>query len=259
MGPMAQIMFKNIANHRRLPKSLPRAHQNLLARSVASLTPKIQHAGFDHLFAKLDEELAAINLIHLNIETYFGDEWFCPDQTTAIAVPFWLADQRLRSIERSFVGFVEGETEEEFLRLLRHEAGHCVEHAYRLSRRKDWRDVFGNPNITYEPEAVQTIPGAPDFVENLSGGYAQTHPEEDFAETFAVLIDPDSHWREVYRHRNGALRKLIYVETILKKYAEKTPRNVSKQKISNARRMRRSLESYYQDRLGTHVAYSTIQ
>ena len=246
---MKTTVIKNIANTSQGLKILPKAYRHLMAQSVASLTPKIQNAGFDALIAKLNHELAAKNLIHLNIETYFGDEWFCPDQTTAIAIPFWLADDRLRAIERTLVGFVEGETDEEFIRLLRHEAGHCVEHAYRLSRRKDWREVFGNPNIKYDPEFVATIPGAPDFVVNLSGGYAQTHPEEDFAETFAVVINPQSNYRKIYQSKSVALKKLVFVEKILAECAQKKPRALSSRKISNARRMKRSLESYYQTRL----------
>jgi Putative zinc-binding metallo-peptidase len=249
IASMKQIVVKNIANTSKGLKILPKAYRHLMAQSVASLTPKIQNAGFEALIAKLNDELAAKNLIHLNIETYFGDEWFCPDQSTAIAIPFWLADDRLRSIERTLIGFVEGETEDEFIRLLRHEAGHCVEHAYRLSRRKDWRETFGNPNIKYDPEFAATIPGAPDFVVNLSGGYAQTHPEEDFAETFAVVINPKSNYRKIYQSKSIALKKLIFVEKIIAECAQKKPRALASKKISNARRMRRSLESYYQTRL----------
>ena len=249
MGSMKQSVFKNNANAAPALKILPKAFRHLMLRSVASLTPKIQTAGFEALIAKLNRELAAKNLIHLNIKTYFGDEWFCPDQTTAIAIPFWLADDRLRSIERSLIGFVEGETDDEFMRLLRHEAGHCVEDAYHLSRRKDWRDLFGNPNIHYDPEFVTTIPGAPDFVTNLSGGYAQTHPEEDFAETFAVVINPKSNWRKRYQSKAVALKKLVFVEALIAECAEKKPRALSTKKIGNARLMRRSLESYYLTRL----------
>jgi len=185
-------VFKNSSETNKIGKKLPVRYRGLLGRPVSSLTPPIEHAGFDDRFARLDHELADKGFLHLNIERYFGDEWFCPEESTAIAIPFWLADERLMSIERAFAGFVEGETEEEFMRLLRHEAGHCVDHAYNLSRRTDWRDVFGATEMHYDPDAVRTIENHPDFVVNLPGGYAQTHPDEDFAETFAVWLDPDS-------------------------------------------------------------------
>jgi hypothetical protein len=246
---MMQNVIKNWAKLSQATRSLPKGSRALLASSISSLTPRIETVGFDELFAQLNDELKAKKIIHLTIDTYWGDEWFCPDKTTAIAIPFWLADERLKKIERSIVGFVEGETEEEFMRLMRHEAGHCVEHAYRLSRRQDWRDVFGNPKVKYDPDSVKTVPNHPNYVVNLSGGYAQTHPEEDFAETFAVWLDPDSEWKKRYRKSQIAIRKLNFVDQLMNEVSTKKPHAISKQKICNARRMRRTLESYYCDRL----------
>jgi hypothetical protein len=253
---MKQYVIKNKAEILRLPMALQQKYKSLLSRPVSSLTPPIQTVGFDGLFEQLDSELKAKGLIHLGIETYFGDEWFCPTQSTAIAIPFWLADERLKQIERELVGFVEGETDDEFMRLMRHEAGHCVDHAYRLSKRSDWRNIFGDPTIYYDPDSVPTILEHPDFVENLSGGYAQTHPEEDFAETFAVWLAPSlgqngfkSNWRQTYRNRPVALKKLLFVDQLMQEVCEKKPKKLTNQKICNARRMRKSLEKYYSERL----------
>jgi hypothetical protein len=245
-------LSKKISKQAHATASWSRLHHKLLKSSVASLTPPIEDAGFDHLFARLDEELSSKDLKHLKIETYFGDEWFCPDQSTAIAVPFWLADKRLKSIERKMIGYVEGETDDEFMRLLRHEAGHCVEHAYRLSKRQDWRAIFGNPNRPYDPDNVMTTPEHPNYVENLSGGYAQTHPEEDFAETFAVWLDPGRNCWDDYRARPHVLQKLLYVDEVLAECASKKPKRRKFSKISQARRMRRTLMSYYQQRMRQH-------
>ena len=251
---MKQLMLKNYAKPRGAP--LPPGCRSLLSKSVSSLTPPIHAAGFDDRFHQLDAELLAKGFVHLRIEKYFGDEWFCPSRSTAIAVPFWLTNKRLMQIERKLVGYVEGETVEEFMRLLRHEAGHCVDHAYRLSRRADWQRVFGDPSIDYDPDAVTTISGHPDFVENLSGGYAQTHPEEDFAETFAVWLTPSvakrghfTHWKYIYRNRPIALKKLLFVDKLMQEICDQKPKKLTNQKICNARRMRRSLESYYSRRL----------
>jgi hypothetical protein len=218
-------------------------------RSVGSLTPSIEAAGFDHLMARLRHELSLKNLIHLNIDFYFGDEWFCPDGTTSIAIPFWLADKTLMSIERNMMGFIEGGTEDEFMRLLRHEAGHCVEHAYRLSRDEEWKKCFGNPRVKYDPDHVKTIPGHPDYVENLGDGYAQTHPEEDFAETFAVWLDTENNCWERYRDHPVVSRKLMCVETLIAARAGVRPRRVSTARIYEARRMRRTLSRYYDSRV----------
>ncbi len=241
-------MFKNLSKNYETGGTLPSTYRGLLRRPVSSLTPHIEHAGFDDRFARLDLELADKGFLHLKIERYFGDEWFCPDQSTAIAIPFWLADERLMTIERAFAGFVEGETEEEFMRLLRHEAGHCVDHAYRLSRRADWRDIFGDTEKPYDPDKVKTVENHPDFVVNLAGGYAQTHPDEDFAETFAVWLDPDSRCWDKYRDKPVALNKLMFVDALMTEFRATKPRKTLNQKICQARRMRRTLESYYRQR-----------
>ena len=253
---MKQIVLKNKAEVLPLLRTLPPVCRKLLARSVSSLTPAMNNAGFNKHFDQLDAELAAQGFNYLRIEKYFGDEWFCPSRSTAIAVPFWLADERLKTIERKLVGYVEGETEDEFMKLLRHEAGHCVDHAYRLSRRNDWRRVFGNPDKKYDPDSVSTTPGHPNFVENLSGGYAQTHPEEDFAETFAVWLASNNKtkeksrgWLQVYANRPTALKKLLFVDKLMREICSSKPKPIVNEKIYNARRMRRSLESYYRQRL----------
>lgn len=251
---MKQSASKNYTNPTFL--SMPSSYRSLLSKSVSSLTPTVSESGFNERFDQLDAELQAKGLIHLQIEKYFGDEWFCPSASTAIAIPFWLTDKRLIKIERKFIGFAEGETKDEFMRLLRHEAGHCVDHAYALSKRHDWKKVFGDPKTHYDPDSVETIISHPDFVENLSGGYAQTHPEEDFAETFAVWLAPPvirrgrfTHWKYVYRYRSVALKKLLFVDQLMQEICDQKPKKLTNQKICNARRMRRSLKRYYETRL----------
>ena len=64
---------------------------------------------------------------------WLSDEWFSPDNTPGIAIPFYLAHPRLMRLERRQILEVEGGTASECLRILRHETGHVVQHAYRLS------------------------------------------------------------------------------------------------------------------------------
>src|SRR5256885_16453644 len=80
-------------------------------------------------------------------------------------------------------------------RILRHEAGHALDNAYRLRRRKRWRAVFGPASLPY-PARYRARPGSRRYVHHLGEWYAQAHPSEDFAETFAVWLTPKSGWRK---------------------------------------------------------------
>src|SRR6185503_13474685 len=75
--------------------------------------------------------------------TWLSDEWFSPDTTPGIAVPFYLAHSRLARLERKMFLDVEGGTRKECMQILRHEAGHIVQHAYLLNRRRRWQEMFG--------------------------------------------------------------------------------------------------------------------
>jgi hypothetical protein len=92
---------------------------------------------------------------------------------------------------------VEGGNRPWLMRILRHEAGHALDTAYRLRRRRRWRDVFGPASLPY-PERYRARPGSRRYVHHLGGWYAQAHPTEDFAETFAVWLAPRSGWRRQY-------------------------------------------------------------
>ena len=133
-------------------------------------------------------ELAARELV-FRPRFWLSDEWFSPAGVPGVGIPFYLAHPRLMRLERHQMFEVEGGTREGCLRLLRHELGHAVDHAYRLSRRKDWRDVFGSASLPY-PDAYRPNPASKRFVQHLDGWYAQAHPDEDFAETFAVWMTP---------------------------------------------------------------------
>jgi hypothetical protein len=57
---------------------------------------------------------------------------------------------------------------------------------------------------------------------HLDPWYAQSHPDEDFAETFAVWLTPNSQWQERYKGWK-ALKKLEYMEQLMADVASKTP------------------------------------
>jgi hypothetical protein len=56
----------------------------------------------------------------------------------------------------------------------------------------------------------------------MEGWYAQKHPDEDFAETFAVWLTPRSNWRKRYKGW-GAMKKLLYVDRITRKLGNADP------------------------------------
>ena len=153
---------------------------------------------------------------------FVGDEWFVPVGIPAIAIPFFLVHPRLRELERKLMLEVEGDKREEFLRLIRHEAGHAYAYAYRLPRRKKWQAQFGLSSNEDTPSTYRPRPYSRSFVTHLDDWYAQAHPDEDFAETFAVWLTPGLDWRARYAGWK-ALEKLEYVDALMKTLAGQPP------------------------------------
>ncbi len=149
---------------------------------------------------------------------YFGEEpWGCIDRTGSVEIPFYLANNSLRRVaERHYFSY----SKQEIMMILRHEAGHAINYVYKLWVRDDWKKVFGNFRKRY-PNYYPFEPKSRDFVRYLHAignpHYAQKHPDEDFAETFAVWLDPNSKWRWKYRDWKGALAKLHFVERLFRK------------------------------------------
>jgi hypothetical protein len=143
---------------------------------------------------------------------------------------------------------VEGGTTAWCMRLLRHEAAHAFDHAYRLHQRADWQDVFGSARVAYHPHLYTADPESTHHVRNLPDNYAQAHPEEDFAETFAVWLSPFSQWRTRYRGW-PAMRKLRYVDRLMREVAGRpVPRRTVRLHFE-ARRVRARLRSYYENKI----------
>ena len=170
---------------------------------------------------RFHEELRERGLRHFQPHAWLSTEWFSPDGVPGVALPFYLAHPRLERLERSMLGFVEGGSEKSFGRLLRHEAGHAMDNAYRLHSTKRWREVFGLWSAPYEPH-YRPEPYSRSFVQHLPHWYAQSHPAEDFAETFAVWLGPPKGWR--WRYRGWpALLKLEYMEEIAGRIGGRRP------------------------------------
>lgn len=174
---------------------------------------------------------------------WISSEWFSPDGVPGVAIPFFVVHPRLRRLERAQMLEVEGGTEEWCMRLLRHETGHAIDDAYRLHRRKDWRATFGNYSQEYT-QSYQPRPYSKRFVLHLDYWYAQSHPAEDFAETFAVWLRPGSQWRKRYVGW-PALRKLEYVDRLMKEIADRAPAVRSRERTESIGQLRTTLRQYY--------------
>ena len=132
---------------------------------------------------RLYRELASRG-IRFRPHVWFAEEWFSPDGVAGFAVPFYLAHPRLTRLEKRYTHEVEGSNRNWLMRILRHEAGHALDSAYRLRRRARWRALFG-PASRHYPTQYRARPASRRHVQHLGEWYAQAHPAEDFAETFA--------------------------------------------------------------------------
>jgi hypothetical protein len=181
-------------------------------------------------------------------QIFFGDEWFSPEGMNAISVPFYLANARLKNLEKAMMLEVEGGDPEWFMKLLRHEAGHCFDHCYRFSKRKKWTQIFGSPNLEYHPETYRPQPYSKSYVKHLERWYAQAHPDEDFAETFAVWLTPETDWKKEYSRWPGALAKLKYMDQLARESQKMKIVAEKGQPPSQVSRLTSTLQKYYQKR-----------
>ena len=202
-------------------------------------------AELEQAIAQLDAELAARGLL-FRPHVWLSDEWFTPDGVPGFSAPFYLAHPRLARLELHQMLEVEGGTRESCLRILRHEAGHAIENAYRLRRRRRRRELFGSTRVPY-PEFYSPRPYSKSFVIHLDSWYAQSHPDEDFAETFAVWLDPESNWRERYQGWL-ALKKLEYVDELMTELAGKQPPVATRAEPAPLSAFDKTLRRHYEEK-----------
>ena len=174
---------------------------------------------------------------------WLSTDWFTPDGCTGFAVPFYLAHSRLVRLERAQMLEVEGGSADECLRILRHEAAHAIDNAYGLRRRKRWRQVFGSPTEPYE-SSYSPDPTSRAHVLNLGYWYSQSHPLEDWAETFAVWLGSAGRWRRRYEGWT-ALAKLEYVDELMTELRGKPPRLRTRTREDSLPSLRLTLREYY--------------
>jgi len=218
------------------------ADEKLLEVRMSDLQLTIAGTELEARIAQLNAELEARGLV-FKPHYYLSDEWFTPDGVPGIAIPFYLAHPRLARLEHNQMLEVEGGDAASCLRILRHEAGHAIDNAYQLRRRPIRRRLFGNPAIEY-PEYYTPKPYSKSFVQHLDHWYAQSHPDEDFAETFAVWLDPHGMWATRYAGW-PAQRKLEYMDKLMRELARKRPVVTSTRKVDPLSRLKKTLGEHY--------------
>jgi len=221
--------------------SLP--DDKLLDVRMCDLGVTIEGTDLETRIAAVNAELSARGVKYFRPRYWLSDEWFTPDGVPGVAIPFYLAHPRLAKLELAQMLEVEGADEMGCLRILRHEVGHALDNAYGLRRRPTRRRLFGNPATEY-PEYYTPKPYSKSFVQHLDHWYAQSHPDEDFAETFAVWLDPGSHWSTHYAGW-PAHRKLEYMDRLMRELARRRPALKSTRVVDPLPRLRKTLGEHY--------------
>jgi hypothetical protein len=219
--------------------------ERLLDTRICDLPIQIKGSFIEPHIKRLYSELNERG-IRFKPHVWLSAEWFTPDGVPGFAIPFYLAHPRLMKLERKYMREVEGGTDVECMRILRHEAGHALDNAFRLHFKRRWIRTFGSFAQKYPP-SYKPKPNSRRYVLNLDAWYAQAHPAEDFAETFAVWLQPRSNWRRRYRGW-PALRKLEYVDELLGDIAGTRPRNRLRRKIETLPEIRITLREHYDRR-----------
>jgi hypothetical protein len=189
---------------------------------------------------------------HFRPHVWLSTEWFSPDGIPGFAIPFYLAHPRLLQLERNQIGAVEGGSRKWRMRILRHEAGHAIDNAYALRRQADWRLVFGRASAPYR-NRYSPRPGSRRYVLHIGHWYAQSHPTEDFAETFAVWMQPKARWRREYEGW-PALRKLEFIDDLMAEIAATPPVRRSRMVIEPLSELDMTLGEYYRRRFAVYSA-----
>ncbi|MHB8257400.1 MAG: putative zinc-binding metallopeptidase [Acidiferrobacterales bacterium] len=226
------------------------SEQRLLDTRLCDLGLTLARSPLEQQIAVLYRELDRRG-IRFRPHCWLSDCWFSPDGVPGFAIPFYLAHPRLAQLEKRWMLELEGGSRQECQKLMRHETAHALANAYRLHRRHEWRRRFGRAARSY-PESYLPRPDSRSYVINLDGWYAQSHPHEDWAETFAVWLDPRSGWHERYRGW-PALRKLEYVDALMQEIGQQRQALHNRRHVDSVSTLRLTLRQYFeqkQERLG---------
>jgi hypothetical protein len=216
--------------------------KRLLEIRLCDLGLTLENTWVAPLVEQVRGELADRDLL-IRPHFWLSDEWFSPGGVPGVAIPFYLVHPRLLRVERSVMLQVEGGTRGQCLAILRHELGHAVQHAYQLHRSRPWQRHFGLSSTPY-PDSYRPNPASREYVLHLDAWYAQSHPDEDFAETFAVWLTPRSNWPRRYRGW-PALKKLEFVDELMTDLAGVPPAVRTRRRVDPLPQLRSTLLTYY--------------
>ena len=217
--------------------------EKLLDLRINQLGVTIEGSVLDERVAALQKEIEARGLTTFQPHYWLSAEWFSPDGVPGVAIPFYLAHPRLERLERAQMLEVEGGEPEWCMKILRHEAGHAIDNAYKLRTRRRRQQIFG-PSYMQYPKHYQPKPYSKSFVLHLDSWYAQSHPDEDFAETFAVWLNPNSDWQPRYADW-PALKKLEYMDTLMADIAGKPMLVTTRRRVEPLHTLHKTLRAHY--------------
>ena len=218
--------------------------ETLLDLRINQLGVTIEDSVLAERLAQLQTEIQARGLTTFQPHFWLSAEWFSPDGVPGVAIPFYLAHSRLERLERSQMLEVEGGEPEWCMKILRHEAGHAIDNAYKLRTRRRRQQIFG-PSYMQYPKHYQPKPYSKSFVLHLDSWYAQSHPDEDFAETFAVWLNPNSDWRPRYVDW-PAVKKLEYMDALMADIAGKPMIVTTRRRVEPLQSLHKTLRAHYE-------------
>jgi hypothetical protein len=192
--------------------------QEILSKPIREMGLKLEGSPIERFVQQFYRELERKGLKKFRPQCYLSDEWGCPSEEPVIGIPFYLADPKLQRLEREMNDL---EDSRQIMMYMRHEAGHAFNYAYQLFKTPEWRELFGPFRRPYR-DFYRPVAFSRQYVRHMEGWYAQKHPDEDFAETFAVWMTPRAQWRKRYKGW-GAMKKLLYMERIGKKFSNVEP------------------------------------
>jgi len=224
--------------------------EQLLKLRLRDLKVTVEDTWLEDCFNSLLDELGQRG-IRVRPHAWISSEWFSPENTPGIAFPFYLAHPRLMQLEKKKIIDVEGGTWSGCMAILRHEAGHVLQHSYALQRRRRWQQLFGASSKRY-PSYYRPNPASRHFVQHLRLWYAQSHPDEDFAETFAVWLRPRSNWRTRYAGW-PALKKLEYLDELMAEIASAPPLLTRRERVDPLAELNETLAEHYRKKQALYV------
>ena len=223
------------------------SEKELLNMRIKDLPLNLEKTWIKQCVDELYSELDGKNIV-FRPPCYLADEWLTPDGEPVVGIPFFLAHPSLIKLEKKMMLDVEGGTKSWCMKLLRHETGHAINYAYKLHKKKKWRKYFGSFSADY-PDTYRFRRYSRSFVRHLEDYYAQYHPDEDFAETFAVWLTPGLDCQKKYKGWK-ALDKLLCVEELMNGIKGKEPFNKQGKKYWDASRLSIKLANYYRKKKG---------